>query len=248
MGTLLKACTLLERFGADRPTWTLNELTEASGMNKTTVHRMMATLIHAGWVVRTPEGAYRVTVRIVEIGASALAEMDIRSAARSSMTDLVAEFGDTAYLMVPSERGAVCIDKVEGSGSLVVAGINIGTVLPYHAAAGPVVILAHSPQLQDSWIRRDLHTYTSRTVHEPNALVAHLEEVRANGYSLSESDYLEGVSAVAAPILGDGDSVLGSISIGGRTENFRGDTLERKVAAVRRAAQRISSVLQVTGG
>ncbi|MEH6819849.1 MAG: IclR family transcriptional regulator [Dietzia psychralcaliphila] len=248
VGALLKACALLDHFGADRSTWTLNELTEVSGMNKTTVHRLMATLIHAGWVDRTPEGGYRVTVRLFEIGASALADLDIRSAARSFMTGLVAEFGDTAYLMVPAEEGAVCIDKVEGSGSLVVAGINVGTVLPYHAAAGPVAMLAYSPELRETWIRQGLSTYTSRTVHEPGALAAHLDEVRADGYSLSESDFLEGVSAVAAPILDDAGSVLGSISIGGRSENFSGEVLEAKIARVRRAATRISSALQAARG
>lgn len=146
--------------------------------------------------------------------------------------------------MVPAEEGAVCIDKVEGSGSLVVAGINVGTVLPYHAAAGPVAMLAHSPELRETWIRQGLSTYTSRTVHEPGALAVHLDEVRAAGYSLSESDFLEGVSAVAAPILDDDGSVLGSISIGGRSENFNGQILETKIAQVRRAARRISSALQ----
>ncbi|MBB1034304.1 IclR family transcriptional regulator [Dietzia sp. CQ4] len=248
VGALLKACALLDHFGADRSTWTLNELTEVSGMNKTTVHRLMATLIHAGWVDRTPEGGYRVTVRLFEIGASALADLDIRSAARSFMTGLVAEFGDTAYLMVPAEEGAVCIDKVEGSGSLVVAGINVGTVLPYHAAAGPVAMLAHSPELREAWIRQGLSTYTPRTVHEPGALAAHLDEVRAAGYSLSESDFLEGVSAVAAPILDDAGAVLGSISIGGRSENFTDEILEAKIARVRRAAHRISSALQAARG
>lgn len=248
VGALLKACSLLDRFGADRPTWTLNELTAVSGMNKTTIHRLMATLIHAGWVDRTPEGGYRATVRVFEIGASALADLDIRSAARPHMTDLAAEFGDTAYLMVPAEEGAVCIDKVEGSGNLVVAGINIGTVLPYHAAAGPVVMLACSSKLRDTWIRQGLPTFTSRTIYEPSALVAHLDVVRDIGFSVSESDFLEGVSAVAAPIFDASGSVLGSISIGGRSENFRGKTLDNKVAAVKRAATRISSVLQAAEG
>nr|WP_246372018.1 IclR family transcriptional regulator [Gordonia humi] len=247
VGALLKACTLLDHFGADQPTWTLNDLTAASGMNKTTVHRLMATLIHAGWVDRTGDGSYRVTVRLFEIGSSALADMDIRSAAQTHMASLAAEFGDTAFLMVPAAEGAVCIDKIDGTASLVVAGINIGTVLPYHAAAGPVVILAHSQSLRDKWIRDDLPEYTGRTLHTPEALAAHLDEVREVGYSVSDSDFLDDVAAVAAPILDASGRILGSISVGGRAEHFTGAALQTKIARVVAAAARISTVLQAAG-
>ncbi|AWH91564.1 IclR family transcriptional regulator [Dietzia lutea] len=248
VGALLKACSLLDHFGADRPEWTLNELTAVSGMNKTTIHRLMATLIHAGWVDRTGDGAYRVTVRLFEIGSSALAELDLRSAARPHLLALAAGFGDTAYLMVPADEGAVCIDKVDGTGSLVVAGINIGTVLPYHAAAGPVVMLANSPALRDRWVQEGLTRFTSRTMHDPGALAAHLDRVRDAGYSLSESDYLDGVSAVAAPVRDQTGAVVGSISVGGRAENFTGPTLDAKIEQVTRAALRVSSVVQAAAG
>lgn len=248
VGALLKACSLLDLFGADRPAWTLNELTAASGMNKTTVHRLMATLIHAGWIHRTGEGEYRATVRLFEIGASSLADLDVRSAARPHLIDLAAEFGDTAYLMVPAEEGAVCIDKVEGTGNLVVAGINIGTVLPYHAAAGPVVMLANSQSLRDRWVHDGLAKYTDHTQQDPTALTTHLDRVLEDGYSLSESDYLDGVSAVAAPVLDKEGTISASISIGGRAENFTGALLEAKISQVTRTAMRISSVLRAIAG
>ncbi|MEE4024067.1 IclR family transcriptional regulator [Gordonia sp. PKS22-38] len=244
VGAVLKACSLLEHFGADRPTWTLNELTTVSGMNKTTVHRLMATLIHAGWVDRTDEGAYRIGLRVFEIGSSALEELDIRSAARAYMSDLAEAFGDTAYLMVPAEQGAVCIDRVEGHNTLVVAGINVGTVIPYHAAAGPTVMLANSDKLRDRWIREGLTAFTDRTLVDVGALREHLDAVRRNGYSVSNADYLDGVAAVAAPIFDRTGTLIASISIGGRVEAFQGDDLSAKIERVRDAAARISTVVQ----
>ncbi|MFI8773236.1 IclR family transcriptional regulator [Gordonia sp. NPDC062954] len=244
VGAVLKACSLLEHFGVDRPTWTLNELTTVSGMNKTTVHRLMATLIHAGWVDRTDEGAYRIGLRVFEIGSSALEELDIRSAAKGYMSDLAEGFGDTAYLMVPAEQGAVCIDRVEGHNTLVVAGINVGTVIPYHAAAGPTVMLAYSEKLRDRWIRDDLPAFTDRTLVDAAQLREHLDVVRREGYSLSNSDYLDGVAAVAAPIIDRSGALIASISIGGRVEAFEGDDLSAKIDRVRDAAARISTVMQ----
>lgn len=244
VGAVLKACSLLEHFDASRPVWTLNELTSASGMNKTTVHRLMTTLIHAGWVARTVEGSYRISMPVFEIGSAALVNLDIRTAARPFMVDLAETFGDTAYLMVPAEEGAVCIDRLEGNNPLVVAGINIGSVMPYHAAAGPIVMLAFSDMLRNRWIERGLPSFTEHTLTDAAALGKHLDSVREAGYSVSNSDYLEGVAAVAAPILGRNGSVIASISIGGRVEAFTGTALEKKIEQVRDAATRLTRVAE----
>ncbi|SNT51977.1 IclR family transcriptional regulator [Rhodococcoides kyotonense] len=244
VGAVLKACTLLEHFDAARPTWSLNDLTSASGMNKTTVHRLMTTLIHAGWVDRTPDGSYRVAMPLFEIGSAALVQVDIRAAARPYMESLAETFGDTAYLMVPAEEGAVCIDRLEGHNPLLVAGINIGSVMPYHAAAGPIVMLAFSNTLRERWFRRDLSAFTERTLTDVDALTEHLDAVRENGYSVSNSDYLQGVAAVAAPILGRDGTAVASISIGGRVEAFEGDALTDKIERVRDAAARLTRVAE----
>ncbi|WP_024803288.1 IclR family transcriptional regulator [Nocardia sp. BMG51109] len=244
VGAVLKACALLGNFGADRPVWTLNELTSASGMNKTTVYRLMATLIQAGWVDRTQEGAYRVAMPVFEVGSAALAELDIRSAARPFMSELATAFGNTAYLMVPAEEGAVCIDLLEGRNSLVVAGINVGSVMPYHAAAGPTVMLAHSETLRGKWITDSLPAITDRTITDVDSLLEHLGEIREAGYSLSNSDYLPGVAALAAPILGRDGSVVASISVGGRAEEFEGDALTAKIERVCDAGARLTRIMQ----
>ncbi|WP_328387333.1 IclR family transcriptional regulator [Nocardia sp. NBC_00416] len=244
VGAVLKACTLLGHFSADRPTWALNDLTVASGMNKTTVFRLMATLVQAGWVDRTEEGAYRVAMPVFEIGSAALAKLDIRSAAKPFMTELATAFGNTAYLMVPAEQGAVCIDLLEGRNSLVVAGINVGSVMPYHVAAGPAVMLAHSKALRDRWITNDLPAITEQTITEADRLVEHLDEIERAGYSVSNSDYLPGVAAVAAPILGRDGSVVASISVGGRSEEFEGEALTAKIEKVCDAGARITRIVQ----
>ncbi|MBY6413485.1 IclR family transcriptional regulator [Rhodococcus sp. BP-252] len=242
VGAVLKACSLLEHFDASRPVWTLNDLTSASGMNKTTVHRLMATLIHAGWIDRTSEGSYRVAMPLFEIGSAALVQLDLRTAARPYMESLATTFGDTAFLMVPADEGAVCIDRLEGHNPLVVAGINIGSVMPYHAAAGPIAMLAFSNALRERWFRRELPAYTDRTLTNATALSEHLDSVRAAGYSVSNSDYLDGVAAVAAPILGRDGTAVASISIGGRVEAFEGDALQDKIDRVCDAAARLTHI------
>lgn len=245
VAAVVKACQLLEHFDADRPVWTLAELTTASRMNKTTVFRLMATLQHAGWVAREPGGAYRLQMRVFAVGSAAVAGFDFRTAAHPVLAELAAEFGDTAFLMVPADEGAVCIDRVEGGNPLAVAGIGIGTVLPYHAAAGPMMMLALSPELRSRWITAVLPAFTDRTVVDRETLTAHLDAAARYGHVVSDGDYLDGVAAVAAPVIGESGAVAATVSLGGRNELFRGDLLTAKVAAVRSAAGKLSRAVTI---
>ena len=115
------------------------------------------------------------------IGAAALAEFDLRAEARPTLEQLAKRFGDTAFLMVPEEAGAVCIDRVEGGKPLVVAGIGIGSVLPYHAAAAPVAMVAFDPQLRARVLAGPLPAFTARTHVNAEEFARHLDRVRADG-------------------------------------------------------------------
>lgn len=243
VGSVLRACRLLEQFGTERPVITLAELTAASGLNKPTVHRLMTSFVEAGWVHRDAAGAYRIRMPVFAVGAAALAEFDLRTEARPTLEELAARFGDTAFLMVPADAGAVCIDRVEGGKPLVVAGIGIGTVLPYHAAAAPVVMAAFDPAIRDRVLAGELTAYTRATHVDPAAFAAHLDEVRADGLALSRDDYLGGVSAVAAPVLGAGGALVATVSLGGRSEDFGGAEGEARAAAVAEAAGRLTTTV-----
>ncbi len=243
VGSVLRGCRRREHFGADRPVITLAELTAASGLNKPTVHRLMTSFVEAGWVHRDAVGAYRIRMPVFAVGAAALAEFDLRAEARPVLEDLAARFGDTAFLMVPADAGAVCIDRVEGGKPLVVAGIGIGTVLPFHAAAAPVVMAAFDSAVRERLLARELPAFTAATQTDPAGLVAHLEEVRASGVAVSRDDYLGGVSAVAAPVLGVDGVLVATVSLGGRSEDFTGAEGEQRAAAVVEAGRGLSTTV-----
>ncbi|MEU0507979.1 IclR family transcriptional regulator [Amycolatopsis sp. NPDC006125] len=240
---VLRACQLLGQFGPDRPVITLAELTAASGLNKPTVHRLMSSFVEAGWVHRDHAGAYRIQMPVFTIGAAALAEFDLRESARPVLEELAGRFGDTAFLMVPADAGAVCIDRVEGGKPLVLAAIGIGAVLPYHAAAAPMAMAAFDPELRARVLDGPLPAFTATTHSDRDELAAYLDQVRAEGVSFSRDDYLDGVSAVAAPVLGANDSLVATLSLGGRSEDFTGPEGEARATAVREAAAALSRLV-----
>jgi DNA-binding IclR family transcriptional regulator len=238
--SVLKACQLMECFTRERPNLSLADLTAATGMNKTTIHRLAATLIRAGWLTRGEGATYRLTMRPFRVGAVALAELSLRDEAVPFLRGLADRFGDTSYLMIPGPDGAICVDMLQGNNPVRVNSVGVGTVLPYHIAAGPVVMLAFSAKLRERWLAGALDQYTSRTLVDAQTLTDHLDKVVRDGYAISEEDFLYGVGAVAAPVFDAPGEIVATLSLGGVNDGFRGSRLLEIIEAVTSSARELS--------
>src|SRR5436190_6660796 len=96
-----------------------NELARQTGINASTVSRLLATLVARGLVRHVEEtGRYRLGPRLVELGSAALAGFDLRELARPELIALAAETGETTTLSVSGEPDAITIDFVQSASSV----------------------------------------------------------------------------------------------------------------------------------
>ena len=79
MATVERAMSLVRVLeGSSRDLGT-NEIARLTGLNASTVSRLLATLASEGWVSRSEEtGRFRLGPRLVELGNAALARIDVR--------------------------------------------------------------------------------------------------------------------------------------------------------------------------
>ncbi|HEX9852654.1 MAG TPA: helix-turn-helix domain-containing protein, partial [Woeseiaceae bacterium] len=74
----LRAVRLLKRFSIERPEMSLAELSKASGLNKTTTHRLLRALQSEALIDRNPAtGAYCLGAGLMALGVQALASSDL---------------------------------------------------------------------------------------------------------------------------------------------------------------------------
>ena len=245
VGSIIKGSRLLDLFTTERREIALAEFAEETGFNKTTTYRLLQTLVAVGWLVRTDAGGYRLGTRLLVLGAIARADLDLRREALPLMTQLAASLGDTAFLMIPGPQGAVVIETVVGANPVQVAGLTPGSVLPYHVAAGPVVLAAYCPDVEAAVLAQQHERFTDHTVDGTEGLRAKLEETRAAGYALSLEDYIPGVAALGAPVLGADGAAVAALSVGGPIAGFGPDRRDEIVALVVEAATTLSHLLGV---
>jgi DNA-binding IclR family transcriptional regulator len=241
VGSIIKASRLLDVFSNDRREVFLGDFIRETGYNKTTAYRLLQTMVSAGWLTRCPSGGYRLGMRVLLLGAIARADLDLRNEALPFMRQLAEEFGDTAFLMVPGPQGAVTIETVVGRNPVRVHGVTVGSVLPYHVAAGPVVIAAFSSRIEKDVLAADRVKLTPATTVAKAALRAKYAEARSLGYSVSIEDYIDEVAAVAAPVLDATGAPIASLSVGGPASRFTEPLLSQVIDRVVVFAKELSS-------
>jgi len=194
-----------------------NEIARRTGINASTVSRLLATLASARFVEHVPEtGRYRLSLRLIELGNSVLGRLDLRTLARPHLQALVRETGETATLSAPGEHDAITVDFAHSS-SVVQSVAQLGRPSVGHATAVGKVMLAFG----DVELPAEPFTsFTSRTITTRERLVEELALVRGCGFAEAREEREEGLAAVAAPVWGSTAELVGIIGVQGPASRF----------------------------
>jgi DNA-binding IclR family transcriptional regulator len=243
VGVLAKAAALLDQLAEERES-TAARLSEALGEPRTTVYRLIRSLVSVGFVEPgSQRGSYRLGLRLFHLGGTVVARFDERQAALPQMEHLNHVTGETVFLCVRRGMQAVCIERIEGSRAVSLA-LRLGGSLPLHAGAAPRALLAAEPR--SFWEHYceavgELERLTPATPDTREALFGALEQSRRLGYSVSDEDVTVGIAALGAPIRDNRGAVTAALSISGIRPAILGDGFDQMVAAVTAAADAVST-------
>ena len=211
-----RAFTVLDAL-ADGGELGTNEIARRTGINASTVSRLLATLASARYVEHLPgSGRYRLSVRLIELGNAVLGRLDLRELARPHLQALVRETGETATLSAPGEHDAITIDFAHGS-SVVQSVAQLGRPSVGHATAAGKVLLAFG---EIELPAEPLTAFTPRTITVRSELERELARVREDGYAEAREEREEGLAAIAAPILDSRHDLVGILGVQGPASRF----------------------------
>jgi DNA-binding IclR family transcriptional regulator len=221
-----------------------NEIARRTGINASTVSRLLATLAGAGIVEHVAAtGRYRLGLRLLQLGNAVLARLDLREVARPHLQELVAETGETATLSAPGERDAITVDFVQ-SASSVQSVAHVGRPSIAHATATGKVLLAFgTAQLPAG----QLKTYTPRTITDRRKLATELERIQRQGYAEAAGEREADLNAIAAPVLGGRGELAAIMGIQGPAARFGREPMRAALEPLLRHAREVSSALGSSG-
>ena len=120
---------------ADRGPLRLTDLAAELGLGKSTVHLLVQTLYADGLVEQDPlTRAYRVGLRVFEIGATAVEQLGFGARLTGAMEELARRSNESVSLGVLNAGSVLFVQRVE-SPEILRADIRPGTRMPLHASA-----------------------------------------------------------------------------------------------------------------
>jgi DNA-binding IclR family transcriptional regulator len=234
-----RAIAVLNYLGAAHGELGTNEIARRTGLNVSTVSRLLATLVDGGLVRHIPAtGRYRLGIRILQLASVARESLDIPVLARPYLEELTQLTGETATLSMPGEHEVLTVDFAQSDSSVrSVAAIGRNSVP--HATAVGKVFLAWGGQLPGGELAR----YTSRTVTDRATLGVQLDKVRAQGWAQAAGEREAELNAVAAPVCDATGRLVAILGVQGPATRFTQRAMRTAASALRERAGLIASML-----
>jgi DNA-binding IclR family transcriptional regulator len=235
-----RALAVLDALSDGSPELGTNELARRTGINASTVSRLLATLAGARMVEHVPAtGRYRLGPRLLQLGTLVLARLDIRDVARPHLQELVRATGVTATLSAPGEHDAITVDFVQSDAS-VQSVARLGRPSIGHATATGKVLLAHG---QAHLPPGRLKAYTPRTITDRRRVQVELARVARQGYAEAIGEREPDLNAIAAPVFDADGGLAAIIGLQGPASRFGRDAMRAAVGPLLASAEAVSAAL-----
>ena len=245
-----KAFGVLRALNAAKAELTISEIAVRAGLDRGTAYRLIHTLVDLGYVAPV-QGTRRfwLTLKCLELGYSALAAGGLRAQARPILQNLVPSIADAASLGMLEGPDVVYLERVQvdlgRQGPDRAAGSRTGA---YAAALGHA-ILAYMPPDQARAILQSAERIplSDRTLTDLDQLCARLQQVRHQGYAVSDGENAYGLRTLAAPVLWPDGSARAAISLTVKTSRQDMDAfITDALLPLRDAVQALGSAVRMT--
>ena len=206
---------LIESLAAHPAGAGLQRLAQDTDLAKSTVHRLLASLVSLGYAAQDENGRYRLTLKMFELSSGIVNSMDIMDVAKVHLERLAQRTGEAVHLVIRDGHDIVYKYKTE-SGPMRMSS-RVGLRSPLYCTGVGKAILATLPadEVTNIWQHTTPQKLTTHTIVEFDALQAQLAEVRTNGYAIDDEENELGVRCVAVAIPGVGGRADSAFSISG---------------------------------
>ena len=236
---------VIRSFSAEAPQQTLTEVAGRSSLTRAGARRILLTLQTLGYV-ESDGRHFRLTARILDLGFAYLSSLPLWNLAEPLMESLVEEVKESSSAAVLEGQDIVYVLRVP-THKILSIGLGVGSRLPAYCTSMGRVLLAALP---DDEVRRrlqasPLRALTRHTATDPDTVLARIQQVRRQGWSIVNQELEEGLLSLAAPITDRGGRVIAALNLSGQANRTSAkvaqDTL---LPPLLRAAQAISARLR----
>ena len=179
-----------------------SELVNATGLNKSTIHRLLAISIEENLVrYDAANKVYFLGSKVFDLVRNADSGSDIQAIALDEMIKLFDRYGTNVTLGIPSGHEVAYLRILEAP-QLLGAVQRPGMREPIHCSASGKALYAFLPdQVILSKLKGyDFKRYTDRTITTVSRFLSELNVVREHGYAMNDREEYDHFVGISAPI------------------------------------------------
>ncbi|OGO62268.1 MAG: hypothetical protein A2029_05255 [Chloroflexi bacterium RBG_19FT_COMBO_47_9] len=220
---------------------TLQELVEQTGLPKSSVYVILATLETLRYVERDANNTYHLGPKAIQFGAAATQTANLSQLFHQAARKIVEECGETVQLAILDQAEVIYVAREDGTRQVQLVS-RIGRRLPAHATGLGKALLAALPEdsFNALFANRQLSILTAHTINSVSQLRAELNLVREQGYAQDNQESAEGLQCLAAPIYDHSGHAVAAISVSFLSVRASSEHFQCILASIKNAAQEIS--------
>jgi IclR family transcriptional regulator, KDG regulon repressor len=246
---LKRAVNVLSVFSHSNPSLSLSEVIEAVNLPKTTVFRLLSSLVESDFCEFDPQtGKYSLGFALVRLADIRRRQSNVHDVAIPVMREIRNQANETVILSVRSGDFRVHIDFVEGLHPMRRMA-DLGVRAPLYAGAASKVLLAgmNDEEIQAYLDRTEFTAFQKTTITDKDLLWREIRMIRKRGFAESKGELFPGGGALAAPLKDFSGATVAVMDILTPEHRYTAEHRERCIALLLDGAQRASERLGYRG-
>ena len=246
--SLERGLSVIRAFDEDHREMALSEVARATGLTRAAARRFLLTLVELGYM-HFDGGRFSLRPRVLELGFAYLSSLTLPEVAEPHMEALVERINESSSLSVLDDTEIVYVARVPTRRIMSIT-LAVGSRLPAYATSmGRVLLGALSDaELEERLGRVDVRPLTARTVASRDALRTVIDQVRRQGYALTDQELEQGLRSIAVPIHDASGAVVAALNVSVHASRASvAELRSRFLPAAREAAGAIDAELRKSG-
>lgn len=210
---------ILQAFDHDDRGIALSDLARRSGLPKSTVSRLVATLVQQRYLERDGRRIH-LGLRVFELGQLAREPRELRMVALPILVQLRDKTRENVHLAIPDGRELVCVAAVRGRTDAL-SRVGMGVRLPLHATALGKAVLAYAPpQVVEDAFAAGLASLTPYTITDDARLRRQLTDIRTGALAIEQREFASDAAGIAVPVFTAPGRLAAALSVSGLADEF----------------------------
>jgi DNA-binding IclR family transcriptional regulator len=209
---------------------THSQIAKQLDIPKSSLTLILRSLVEYGYLhIQQPGNTYSLGSKVLLLAGHLISNQDLVKIGTPILEGLVAEIEEPAFMAVLNDMDVVYVSRINSPKLSVTSSVQVGQRAPIFKTSAGKSILAFQGEAKVAHIIEDLMKIYNGEI-DSEALLAELQEIRVNGFSVCREEFQKGVISLGAPIFNFEGRVVMAITVALPISHHT-KALEKEIAA-----------------